>query len=170
MHSFPLALDAPVARHRQPSTCDLRLRKRGALSRVKDAVRGLLFTAAWNGAKSMPGALGNGVKIHGIRLTRSSHCTDGMFSGEPTLLSLPLVVVQNQERVWRRQKNGREAGGATTTCAGSLPIWRGLSRGLLATDACMFFHDSNRLWCSAKLATRYLRMRAGVLKARASPA
>jgi hypothetical protein len=38
----------------------------------------------------------------------------------------------------------------------SLPVFRVLSNGLLATYAYIFFHYFNRLWRSEKLATSYL--------------
>jgi hypothetical protein len=49
------------------------------------------------------------------QLNVSFHLTGCKFSREHTLLSSALVKVQHKGRVWCRQKNVREAGGAMPT-------------------------------------------------------
>src|SRR5215467_9317264 len=109
-------------------------------------LRSALYTCALNRDNL------NCVKMSQGDRARVSSLTGCTFCREHTLLSLALVEVQNKGRVWCRQKNIREAGGAMMTkCACSLPVLFVLSSGLLATYACIFFHYFNRLWRSEKL-------------------
>jgi DDE superfamily endonuclease len=122
-----------------------------ALRFLKKAIRrnGLPETITIDGSDANAAAIKRSNEEHGtaIAIRQVKYLTGCKFSREPTLLSLALMEVQNQGRVWCRQNNAREARGAmTTTGAGSLPVLCGLSRGLLATYVCMFFHYFNRLW------------------------